>query len=116
MTVDDPLVQAALLGEAVDQGPTAVFVADEEGRYVAVNRAACALLGYSREELLALSVADVAENRGRWEELQERGTISGTTQLLRKDGTRAAFSWTAGRTVVAGMPVYVSVGIAGDAG
>ncbi len=113
MTVDDPLVQAALLGEAVDQGPAAIFVADEEGKYVAVSRAACELLGYSREELLRLTVGDVAENGGRWEELQRRGTLSGTTDVIRSDGSRATFSWIAGRTVVAGMPVFVSVGIAG---
>ena len=37
-----------------------VFVADENQRYVAVSRAACELLGYTREELLALRVGDVA--------------------------------------------------------
>ena len=53
MGVSEPLIQTSLLGEAIENGPVAVFVADEHGRYVAVNRAACQLLGYTREELLA---------------------------------------------------------------
>jgi PAS domain S-box-containing protein len=110
MGVSDRFVQVSLLGEAVDHGPSAVFVADEEGGYVAVNQAACALLGYTREELLELKVPDVAENGGRWAELLGSDTLSGTTELIRKDGSRVAFTWVAGRTTVAGMPVFVSVG------
>ena len=45
MNVSSPLVQIALLGEAVDGAPVAIFVADENGRYAAVNRHACELLG-----------------------------------------------------------------------
>ena len=54
MSVAEPLVQAGLLGEAIDRAPDAVLVADESMRYLAVNQAACRLLGYTREELLAL--------------------------------------------------------------
>src|SRR6266508_2730132 len=60
MNVAQPLVQASLLGEAIDAGPALVFVADEDMQYVAVNETACAELGYEREELLALRVTDVA--------------------------------------------------------
>lgn len=34
MGVSEPLIQTALLGEAVEHGPAAVFVADEHGRYL----------------------------------------------------------------------------------
>lgn len=110
MNVADSLIQTALLGEAVDNGPTPIFVADETRRYVAVNRAACDLLGYTREELLALRVDDVAPSIPRWEEMRANGNLAGTADLKRKDGTTVAFSYLAGETVVAGMPVYVSVG------
>lgn len=109
MSVAETLIQAALLGEAVDNGPAPVFVADENRRYVAVSRAACDLLGYTREELLALRVDDVAPDVPRWEEMRANGSIVGTADLKRKDGTTVAFSYVAGATVVAGMPVYVSV-------
>lgn len=110
MNVADTLIQTALLGEAVDNGPAPIFVADETRRYVAVNRAACDLLGYTREELLALRVDDVAPNIPRWEEMRSNGSLAGTADLKRKDGTMVPFSYIAGETVVAGMPVYVSVG------
>lgn len=107
----DRFIQATLLGEAVDYGPAAVFVADETRKYVAVNQAACDLLGYTREELLSLHVDDVADSDGKWEEMQINGSVTGTVDVRRKDGTTVPFRYTAGRTRVAGMPVFVSVGI-----
>ena len=110
MSVANSLIQASLLGEAVDNGPAAVFVADENRRYVAVNRAACELLGYTREELLALRVDDVADTSD-WSQMEQSGRLASTAELKRKDGTTVTFSYVAGETVVAGMPVYVSVGV-----
>jgi PAS domain S-box-containing protein len=43
----------------VDQMVDGLFVSDAAGRYVDVNSAGCAMLGYSREEILRLSIADV---------------------------------------------------------
>ena len=115
MSVSDPLIQASLLGEAVEHGPVAVFVADDNARYIAVNGAACAMLGYSREELLGLHVTDVAryaEAQGEYQPLLDTGAASGTSTLTRKDGTTVAFTYFSGATRVAGMNVYVSVGAA----
>jgi PAS domain S-box-containing protein len=115
MGVSEPLIQASLLGEAIENGPTAVFVADEHGKYVAVNQAACVMLGYTREELLALRVADVArypDAGEEWSEMRQSGTRIGSSPLTRKDGTIVEFNYIAGATVVAGMPVFVSVGSA----
>jgi PAS domain S-box-containing protein len=43
----------------VEQAADAIFVHDLEGRFVDVNRQACESLGYTREELLGMSVADI---------------------------------------------------------
>jgi PAS domain S-box-containing protein len=113
--VSEPLIQTSLLGDAIENGPTAVFVADEHGKYVAVNQAACTMLGYTREELLRLRVEDVArytEASEEWSEMRQAGTRVGTSSLTRKDGTIVEFSYVAGATTVAGMPVFVSVGVA----
>jgi PAS domain S-box-containing protein len=115
MGVSEPLIQASLLGDAIENGPAAVFVADEHGQYVAVNLAACVLLGYAREELLGLRVADVAqysEAGQEWSEMRKMGTRVGRSRLTRKDGTTVEFDYVAGATTVAGMPVFVSVGAA----
>lgn len=43
----------------VEQASDGIFVADAEGRYIDANSAGLQMLGYSREELVTLSVSDV---------------------------------------------------------
>jgi PAS domain S-box-containing protein len=109
----EPLIQSTLLGEAIDGGPAAVFVADETGSYVAVNRYACELLGYTREELLALSVADVSRGSAAAEQFAEvvaHRLHEGRSELVRKDGSTVTIDYRAGETKAAGMSFYVVVG------
>jgi PAS domain S-box-containing protein len=111
MSVAEPLIQATLIGEAVDNGPLAIFVADENGRYVAVNSFACDLLGYTRGELLELTAHDLAPGEpvaASLEELGRKGTLSGTTVLRHKDGSDVTIEWHASRTTAAGMEFFVS--------
>ena len=44
-----------------EQTADGIFLADASGRYVDVNRAGCAILGYSREEVLARTHLDMIE-------------------------------------------------------
>ena len=113
MPAAEVLIQTALIGEAIEGGPALVFVADEQMRYIAVNRFACESLGYSREALLALSVADVAkepEAAGEFDEMLTSGFRHGTTRLTRNDGSTVEFFYRAARTTVAGLLFFVSVG------
>jgi PAS domain S-box-containing protein len=112
-TAAEPLIQASLLGEAVDPGPVAIFVADEQMRYVAVNAYAAELLGYTRAELLELRVTDVArtpEASEHFEEMIDARERAGIALLTRKDGSVFQLGYRARETSVAGMPLYVSVG------
>ncbi len=43
----------------IDQAADAIFVHDFDGRFLEVNRQACTSLGYTRDELLSMSVSDV---------------------------------------------------------
>jgi PAS domain S-box-containing protein len=77
----------------VEQAADAIFVHDLEGNFVDVNRQACESLGYSREELLAMSVPDVEVTyapgslRRLWKQITSGPprTLEGTHR--RKDGT-----------------------------
>lgn len=71
----------------------AFFVHDEQGRIHDANRCACESLGYTRQELLALNVADVEQNfsieklEELWKEIDPEipATVEGIH--CRKDGT-----------------------------
>jgi PAS domain S-box-containing protein len=43
----------------VDHAADGIFIADAQGRYVDVNPAGCEMLGYSRDEILRMSMPDV---------------------------------------------------------
>ncbi|MEM7164694.1 MAG: PAS domain S-box protein [Planctomycetota bacterium] len=49
----------AYLRALLEQSPDCVLVHDREGRFVDANQRACDFLGYSRKELLSLSVIDM---------------------------------------------------------
>jgi PAS domain S-box-containing protein len=105
------LVQTTLLGEAADSAPIGIFVADDEMRYVAVNRFCCELLGYERSELLRLKVSDVSPapvSLEQWDDMLRRGSLHGETRLVRKDGTEVVADFDAVTTRVANMLVYVA--------
>jgi PAS domain S-box-containing protein len=107
------LVQSGLLGEAIEGAPVLVFVADENRRYVAVNDYACRLLGYTREELLELTVDQVArygEAPGEFSEMVAQGVREGVSVLTSKDGMTFPFRYRASVVTVARMELYVSVG------
>jgi PAS domain S-box-containing protein len=110
MNVSQPLVQASLVGEAIDQGPVLVFVADEDMNYVAVNQFACDVLGYSREELLSCKVTDVEGAVGS-EAFLAVSREAGPARLRRKDGSELAVDYRAAKTTVAGLALYVTVAL-----
>jgi PAS domain S-box-containing protein len=78
----------------IDRAGDAIYVADMNGRLVDVNEMACRTLGYSREELLKLSVFDVepmAEDRrpheNLWANLSADQYVTINSRHRRKDGS-----------------------------
>lgn len=105
------LIQTSLLGEAVENVPLGIFVADDEMNYVAVNRRACDLLGYTRDELLDMSVSDVSPSpisREMYRDMIAAGDLLGNARLVRKDGEEIDVEFWAYSTRVAQMLVYIS--------
>jgi PAS domain S-box-containing protein len=77
----------------VEQASDGIAIYGRDGKIIEVNSRACELLGFTREELLALNVSDViaphnlAETPLRYEALQSGQPLLGERILLRKDGT-----------------------------
>ncbi len=71
--------------------PPAHVEVDENRRYVAVDDAACRLLGYSREELLALRIDDISAPSDAhvpmmFDKYVDDGGMQGIFALQRKSG------------------------------
>jgi PAS domain S-box-containing protein len=85
--------QAELRYEAIfEQSHDAIFILDLQGRNLAVNRRACDMLGYSRGELLSLSVKDISAEKKQSEDILKRlvaGELIPAYERLfrRKDGS-----------------------------
>jgi len=81
--------------EAVFEGSRdAVFISDVDSRFVAVNRAACELTGYSKRELLSMRIPDLHDHLDLDAYNKYHSQILGgariltEAKILRKDGTK----------------------------
>lgn len=77
----------------VEQATDGIFVADENGRYLDVNSAGAQMLGYSREEILVLSIRDIVVENDKDRLPQEVSRFAGGSVICsewtfrRKDGS-----------------------------
>jgi len=78
----------------IDNAPDGVFVADASGRYIEVNVAACRITGYSKAELLSMSVIDllpeetVEAGMDQFRKLLKKGNIKSDLMFKTKQGLR----------------------------
>jgi PAS domain S-box-containing protein len=86
---------------AMDRSSEAICLVDRSGRYLSVNDATCRQLGYSRDELLGMTVFDVAIHTDkkswekRWDAHREAGSTSFEGKRLTKDGRQIPVDITA---------------------
>ena len=77
---------------AVDRSADMAFWIDKAARFLYVNDAACQQLGYTREELLGMTVADIDPNYQietwptHWEELRRNGRLRFESRQRTKSG------------------------------
>ncbi len=89
----DALEMLRLQNFALEHIGEAVFLANATGHFYYVNEAACASLGYSRDELLGMKVGDVdpdwpSEKWGDfWDALEASASITLEVRHRRKDGS-----------------------------
>src|SRR3954464_6104270 len=83
--------EAETILSGLGAAPVAILIANDRARYVEVNRAATVLTGYSRSELLGMSVWDLTPEPNKstgmtaWKEFLRTGEQSGAYPLRRKD-------------------------------
>jgi PAS domain S-box-containing protein len=107
---DVPELQETLLGQASEHGPVGVIVLDERGSFLAANRRASELSGYSRAELLSLGSFGVCAEPGiddRLAAMASGALTRGTERMRCKDGSVREFTYRAGATTVSGLPFFV---------
>ena len=99
----------ALFDYALD----AILLVNDAGEYVDVNPAACALLGYTREQILRMRVGDIhpdettTQGREIWRAFLRAGTRSGEYRLHAGDGTPRDVEFRAVANVLPGLHLSV---------
>lgn len=99
----------------IEQASDALFIHGYDGRFTEVNRRACESLGYSRQELLQLSVPDIDVDydmkraRAVWDSANEDEpqTVYGTH--IRKDGTTFPVEVRFGKCNINGEIIFISL-------
>lgn len=77
----------------VDNSPYGIFVEDENGNYLEVNKKACEITGYSEEELLDMNIRDMYDQKildkvkDNFETLKDQGKIRLELPFVKKDGS-----------------------------
>ncbi|MCG6918123.1 MAG: transporter substrate-binding domain-containing protein [Deltaproteobacteria bacterium] len=77
---------------SVEKAGDAVFWMGSDARFIFVNDAACSSLGYSREELLSMTVHDIDPNfpevawQEHWKQIKERGCFIIESRHRSKEG------------------------------
>ncbi len=91
----------------------AILLADDDAHYLDANSAACALLGYTVEELRQLEVKDVtapaasADFEPIWRHFLELGTLDGEYIIQHKDGSPIHVDFRAAANIVPGVHMSV---------
>jgi PAS domain S-box-containing protein len=110
---DVDALQETLLGEALEHAPIGAIVLDENGRYLAANRTACRLTGYTREELLDGGPRNLAlepeKVPAKLEEMANGDLSNGTTRMRCRDGSCVSVEYRVGATRSGGLPHFVLV-------
>lgn len=78
--------------KSIDDSGEGIFWVDKDARFVNANLAGCRQLGYSKQDLLSLTVHDIDPNfpkerwPSHWQELRQKGSIAFETLHRHKSG------------------------------
>ena len=99
----------------MDQAADAIFINDETGRIIDINQSACQSLGYTRDELLALTIADIDPDAFRSGPPRLWGKALAGAQIIieinqrRKDGSTFPAEMKVGLVSLSAGPAVLSI-------
>jgi PAS domain S-box-containing protein len=99
----------------MDQAADGIFMRDEAGRIRDVNRKACASLGYTRDELLSMTVGDIdhetiqAGNQRLWGRILAGESFTFESHQIRKDGSILPVEVTLGSVQLPSGPAVMGI-------
>ncbi len=107
--------EALLYRILIENSGNALFIHDFDGSLIDVNQSACERLGYTREELLNMTVADIEQKidldraRAEWSNLKPDVPVVLVGKHKRKDGTVFPVEIIVGYTMVNGKKHLMSL-------
>ncbi|HLF20814.1 MAG TPA: PAS domain S-box protein, partial [Bacteroidota bacterium] len=93
-----------------DGSRDAVFISDSESRFVSVNKAACNLTGFTRQELLTMRIPDLHKEPDlksyyvSHERIMQGEEILSEAKIRRRDGSKVDTEFNNTRIVISGTP------------
>lgn len=94
IAAEDALKQSELkYSSYIENAPYAVFVVDDNGHYLEANHASTLMTGYTRDQLLHMSIADITAPEAmeaalrHFQSLKSSGAMSGELQFVHRDGS-----------------------------
>ena len=103
------VVLQSLLGDGAEHAEIGLFIYDDDGKYLAINRYGADLLGYDRSELLAHDVGDFTDGGIDRDLLLRQERREGARIVQRKDGTRKTVAFVVTPTQVGSFWFYLAV-------
>ena len=103
------IVLATLLGDGAEHAEIGLFIYDDDGKYVAINRHGAELLGYDRSELLAHDVGDFTAGGIDRDVLLRLERREGVRIVERKDGSKKTVAFVVTPTQVGSLWFYLAV-------
>lgn len=107
----EDLINQTLVGEAWVHAELPMLVVDDDGHYVATNRSACTLTGYTRSELLELragnDLAGDEASKNIYRALQREQRMQGKKLVRRKDGSLVPCRYWGVRTTLGKMQYFI---------
>jgi PAS domain S-box-containing protein len=108
-TTPPDIVLASLLGDGAEHAELGVFIYDDDGKYIAINRYGAELLGYDRSELLDRDVGDFTAGGIDRDILLRMERREGVRIVERKDGSKATVAFVVTPTQVGSLWFYLAV-------